>query len=61
MRGNYGFDALPVLADVLKRYCDWSEQRCDRNLLDYYTFMRNNCIPDYQLDKYNPPVATPVA
>ena len=61
MRGNYGFDALPVVADVLKRYCGWSEGRCDRNLLDYYTFMRDNCIPDYQLDKYTPPVATPVA
>ena len=61
MRGNYGFDALPVVADVLKRYCGWSEEQCDRNLLDYYTYMRDNCIPDYQLDKYNPPVAATVA
>ena len=61
MRGNYGFDALPVIADVLKRYCGWSEERCDRNLLDYYAYMRDNCIPEYQLDQYNPPVAAPVA
>ncbi|NEP62546.1 MAG: glycerol-3-phosphate dehydrogenase/oxidase, partial [Symploca sp. SIO2G7] len=61
MRGNYGFDALPVLAEVLKRYCGWSEERCDHNLLDYYTYMRDNCIPDYQLDQYQPPVAASVA
>lgn len=61
MRGNYGFDALPVLADVLKCYCDWSEEQCDRNLLEYYTYMRDNCIPEYQLDQYQPPVAAPVA
>ena len=61
MRGNYGFDALPVVADVLKRYCNWSDERCDRNLLNYYTFMRDNCIPEYQLDQYQPPVAASVA
>ncbi|MEO0352707.1 MAG: glycerol-3-phosphate dehydrogenase/oxidase [Cyanobacteria bacterium P01_A01_bin.15] len=61
MRGNYGFDALPVLADVLTRYCDWSGERCDRNVLDYYTFMRDNCIPEYQLDQYRPPLAVPMA
>ncbi|MFG6097039.1 glycerol-3-phosphate dehydrogenase/oxidase [Leptothoe sp. ISB3NOV94-8A] len=61
MRSNYGFDVLPVLADVLKRYCGWSEGKCDRNLIDYYTYMRDNCIPDYQLDKYSPPIATTVA
>lgn len=61
MRGNYGFDALPVLADVLKRYCSWSEAQCDRNLRDYYTFMRDNCIPDYQLEQYQPPVEASVA
>ncbi len=60
MRGNYGFDALPVVAEVLKRYCGWSGEQCDRNLLDYYTFMRDNCIPEYQLDQYQPPVMTAV-
>ena len=61
MRRDYGFPALPVVAEVLKRYCGWSEDRCDRNLLDYYTYMRDNCIPDYQLEHYQPPVAAPVA
>ncbi|MEA5463200.1 glycerol-3-phosphate dehydrogenase/oxidase [Leptothoe sp. PORK10 BA2] len=61
MRGNYGFDALPVMAAVLKRYCGWSGERCDRNLLDYYTYMRDHCIPEYQLDQYQPPVAATVA
>ena len=60
MRGNYGFDALPVVADVVKRYCGWSGDKCDRNLLDYYTFMRDNCIPEYQLDQYQPPVMSAV-
>ncbi|MEO0868112.1 MAG: glycerol-3-phosphate dehydrogenase C-terminal domain-containing protein, partial [Cyanobacteria bacterium J06642_11] len=61
MRGSYGVDALPVLADVLKRHCGWSDEQCDRNLIDYYTYMRDNCIPEYQLDQYCPPVAATVA
>ncbi|MEM9483062.1 MAG: glycerol-3-phosphate dehydrogenase/oxidase [Cyanobacteria bacterium P01_F01_bin.116] len=61
MRGNYGFDALSVVADVLQRYCGWSEEQCDRNLIDYYNYMRDNCIPEYQLAQYKPPVVATVA
>ncbi|MEM6254753.1 MAG: glycerol-3-phosphate dehydrogenase/oxidase [Cyanobacteria bacterium P01_D01_bin.156] len=61
MRGNYGVDALPVVEAVLKHYCNWPQERCDRNLQDYYTYMRDNCIPDYQLDQYRSPVTATVA
>lgn len=49
MHKNYGFDALPVLAEVLQTYCGWSEERCDRNIREYHRFMEDNCIPDFQL------------
>jgi len=53
VRANYGFDALPVLEMVLKQHCSWSQERCDRNRTEYIQYMRDNCIPDYHLDKYN--------
>ncbi|MEM8640433.1 MAG: glycerol-3-phosphate dehydrogenase [Cyanobacteria bacterium P01_G01_bin.54] len=49
MQDHYGFNALPILAEVLQKYCGWTEERCDRNRAEYYTFMRENCIPDFQL------------
>jgi glycerol-3-phosphate dehydrogenase len=49
MHRNYGFDALPVVAQVLQEYCGWSEDRCDRNIRAYHQFMAENCIPDYAL------------
>lgn len=50
MHHNYGFDALPVVADILQEHCGWSEERCDLNIQAYHAFMEANCIPDYQLD-----------
>ncbi len=50
MHRNYGFDALPVVAKVLQKYCDWDEQRCDLNIQNYHRFMEANCIPDYELE-----------
>lgn len=61
MRDGYGFDALPAVAEVLKQHCGWSQERCDRNLASYYAFMRDNCIPDYQLEQYQPPMLSAVA
>ena len=52
VRANYGFDALPVLEAVLKQYCGWTQERCDRNHAEYVQYMRDNCIPDYHLHKY---------
>ncbi|MBD1876861.1 glycerol-3-phosphate dehydrogenase/oxidase [Nodosilinea sp. FACHB-131] len=46
---NYGFEALPVVAQVLQEYCGWSEDMCDRNIRTYHQFMAANCIPDYAL------------
>lgn len=49
MHRNYGFDALSVVAQVLREHCGWSEERCDRNIRAYHQFMNDNCIPDYAL------------
>ncbi|MGB0560729.1 MAG: glycerol-3-phosphate dehydrogenase [Spirulinaceae cyanobacterium] len=57
MQDHYGLDALPVLAEVLQKYCGWTRERCDRNRTDYYEFMRNNCIPDFQLGAIEEPLA----
>ncbi|MEL6248779.1 MAG: glycerol-3-phosphate dehydrogenase/oxidase [Cyanobacteria bacterium J06627_15] len=59
-QANYGFDALPVLEAVLKQYCGWTQEKCDRNLADYTAYMRDNCIPDYHLAKYETAVPMPV-
>ncbi|GAB4553541.1 MAG: glycerol-3-phosphate dehydrogenase [Pleurocapsa sp.] len=48
MKGNYGLDLLPVMTETLQKYCGWSQERCDRAIVEYQTFMKNNCIPDYQ-------------
>ncbi len=47
--GNYGLDLLPVLTETLQKYCGWSQERCDRAVAEYRTYMEENCIPDYQL------------
>lgn len=49
MQEQYGLKALPVLAAVLQKHCGWTPERCDRARADYYDYMRNNCIPDFQL------------
>jgi glycerol-3-phosphate dehydrogenase len=50
MQANYGLDVLPVISEVLQKYCDRPETRCDRQIEDFYEYMRDNCIPDYQLE-----------
>ncbi|VEP14787.1 Glycerol-3-phosphate dehydrogenase [Hyella patelloides LEGE 07179] len=49
MNGNYGLDLLPVVTETLRKYCGWSQEKCDRSSQEYRTFMEENCIPDYQL------------
>jgi glycerol-3-phosphate dehydrogenase len=51
MLGGYGLDLLPVVANVLQTACGWSAERCDRAIVEYETFMRDNCIPDYALTR----------
>jgi glycerol-3-phosphate dehydrogenase len=49
MHAHYGLGLLPVLTDTLKRYCGWSQEKCDRACQEYRVYMENNCIPDFQL------------
>ena len=49
MQDDYGFPALPALRETLQRYCGWEAARCDRQEAEYYTYMRDNCVPDYAL------------
>lgn len=51
MDGNYGLDLLPVVTETLQDYCSWSQERCDRAVADYKTYMEQNCIPDFQLPR----------
>ena len=47
MQANYGLDALPVLSDLLGRYCGWSPERCRAQTEAYHRYVEENCIPDY--------------
>ena len=47
MQANYGFDALPGVVDALKQHCNWSDEKCDRQVAAYRKFMEDNCLPDY--------------
>jgi glycerol-3-phosphate dehydrogenase len=49
MAGDYGFDILPTLSDVLQRHCGWQPEDCDQQQQAYRAFMEANCIPDYAL------------
>jgi glycerol-3-phosphate dehydrogenase len=49
MTGNYGLNLLPVMTDILKKYCGWSQTKCDRSCQEYRTYMEENCIPDFEL------------
>jgi glycerol-3-phosphate dehydrogenase len=51
MHSNYGFKALPAITETLKKYADWNQEECDRQIEDYYNYMRTHCIPDYQLSR----------
>lgn len=49
MQENYGLNALPIISEVLQQYCGWTAERCDRNAQNYLDYMRDNCVPDFQL------------
>lgn len=51
IKSNYGLDLLPVIADTLKKYCGWTQEKCDRASGEYKTYMEENCIPDYVLGR----------
>jgi glycerol-3-phosphate dehydrogenase len=50
---HYGFKSLPLMAQTLQRYCNWSQIECDRQNEDYWNYMAAHCIPDYALDSVN--------
>ncbi|MGQ4647113.1 glycerol-3-phosphate dehydrogenase [Lyngbya aestuarii] len=49
MKAHYGLELLPVITETLKQHCGWSDQKCDSQVADYFTYMKENCIPDYAL------------
>lgn len=49
MAGNYGFDALPAITETLKKHCDWSQERCDRQVEAYRKHIETHYQPDYAL------------
>lgn len=55
IEGNYGLNSLSTIMEVLAQYCDWSQERCDRAVTEYYTYMQENCIPDYVLESKKEP------
>jgi glycerol-3-phosphate dehydrogenase len=49
MHANYGFDALPGIVEALARHCGWPEEECDRQISQYHTYIKENCLPDYAI------------
>ncbi|WP_017324650.1 glycerol-3-phosphate dehydrogenase/oxidase [Synechococcus sp. PCC 7336] len=47
---RYGCEAVKAIADVLVRHCSWDPQTCDAQIAQHYTYMEENCIPDYAED-----------
>jgi glycerol-3-phosphate dehydrogenase len=48
IRGDYGFEILPQVTEILARDAGWSSDRCEHQVADYRAYMRTHCIPDYQ-------------
>ena len=46
---NYGLDVLPIVSEIVKTHCGWSQSKRDRATEEYYDYMKGNCIPDYVL------------
>lgn len=49
MEGNYGLKLLPIMTEILQKYCGWNQTQCDRSCQEYRTYMEENCIPDFEL------------
>jgi hypothetical protein len=44
-------DKAPIVTAVLQQHCGWTEAQFDREIAAYKQFMRDNCIPDYAVDR----------
>ncbi len=51
MQTDYGFSILPIVVNCLKQHCGWDAAWADRAIAVYKQFMRDNCIPDYAVDR----------
>jgi glycerol-3-phosphate dehydrogenase len=51
MQTDYGLGILPIVVNTLQQHCDWDAARADRAIAAYKEFMRDNCIPDYAVDR----------
>jgi glycerol-3-phosphate dehydrogenase len=49
MQGEYGYDTLPAVTEVLQSHCGWTQEQCDHSVAEYRRYMEENCIPDYAL------------
>lgn len=49
MHHRYGFEALPGVISTLQRHCGWSADRRDQSVSSYAAYMRDHCIPDYEI------------
>jgi glycerol-3-phosphate dehydrogenase len=47
MEAHYGLDVLTTLIDTLKTYCAWDDYKCATARENYLSYMKNNCIPDF--------------
>lgn len=48
IRGDYGFEVLPKVTEILVKYAGWTSDRCEQEVADYRAYMQTHCIPDYQ-------------
>jgi glycerol-3-phosphate dehydrogenase len=51
MQTDYGFSILPIVLNTLEQHCNWDTARADREIAAYKQFMRDNCIPDFAVDR----------
>ena len=49
LQANYGLDALDAIAQTLQAHCQWSPEKCQKDIAAYKTLMAENCIPDYAI------------
>lgn len=49
---DYGMMLLPKVVKILKVHCHWSQEKCDRQIQDYSSYMLTHCIPDYEQASY---------
>ena len=45
--GDYGMSLLPEVTRILQSHCQWSQEKCDREIIAYKSYMQTHCIPDY--------------